>query len=105
MGTCKLHHKSNRSICSCWYITTGNLKVYEGIVFFVVLYCCNLYAVYYNYIHETNHVYFVYHAAVVLCLKFVINVMLFPMINIWHFYISIFQCICTVSNMAVSVVP
>jgi hypothetical protein len=55
----------------------------------------------YNYIHETNHVNMVYLAAAVLCLKFVINVMLFAMINILHFYISIFQTMGAVSNMSV----
>jgi len=44
----------------------------------------------YNYTPETNHVSRVYSAAAVLYLQFVLDEMLFPMLNILYFYISTF---------------
>jgi Na+/H+-dicarboxylate symporter len=42
----------------------------------------------YNYIPETNHVSRVYSVAAVLYLQFVLNVILFRMLNVLHIYIS-----------------
>jgi hypothetical protein len=42
----------------------------------------------YNYTPETNHVSRVYSAAAVLYLQFVPDVKLFPMMNVFYFYIS-----------------
>jgi hypothetical protein len=45
----------------------------------------------YNHILETNHVSRVYCVAAVLWLKYMVPVMLFPMLNILFFYISTFH--------------
>jgi hypothetical protein len=54
-----------------------------------------------NYIPETNHISRVYKVAASLYLRFIIHVMLFPMLNILYFYISTFRSMCAVPNMAV----
>jgi hypothetical protein len=55
----------------------------------------------YNYIHVTNQVSMVYSVAAVLYLQYMLQVMLFPMLNILYFYISTFKRMCAVSIMAV----
>ena len=51
----------------------------------------------YNYIPETKHV----AKAAILWLPFMVHLMLFPMSNLLHYYISISRSMCSVSNMAV----
>jgi len=55
----------------------------------------------YNYICLTNQVSMVYSVAAALYLQYMLQVMLFPMLNILYFYISTFQRMCAVSIMAV----
>jgi hypothetical protein len=55
----------------------------------------------YNYICVTNQVSMVYSVAAALCLQYMLQVMLFPMLNILYFHISTFQRMCAVSIMAV----
>jgi len=55
----------------------------------------------YNYICVTNQVSMAYSVAAALYLQYMLQVMLFPMLNILYFYISTFQRMCAVSIMAV----
>ena len=55
----------------------------------------------YNYIYVTNPISMVYSVAPAPYLQYMLQVMLFPMLNILYFYISTFQRMCAVSIMAV----
>jgi hypothetical protein len=55
----------------------------------------------YNYIPDTNNISRVFNVAIILYLQFVLHVMLFPPLNVLHFYISTSRNICAVHNMAV----
>jgi len=54
----------------------------------------------FNCIREASHVSRVHNVAVILWLQIVAHVMLFHMLHILHCYISTFQIVCTVPNMA-----
>ena len=51
----------------------------------------------YNYIPETKHV----AKAAIVWLPFIVHLMLFPMLNLLYYYISISRSMRSVSNMAV----
>ena len=48
----------------------------------------------YNYIPQTNHFSRVYSVAAVLYLQFVLDVMLFPMLNMFHTFTSVLSTVC-----------
>jgi len=48
----------------------------------------------------THHVSKVRTAAAILQLQFMLHVMLLPMLNVLHFYISTFRSVCAVPNIA-----
>jgi len=54
-----------------------------------------------NFRPETNRASRVYSVAAALYSQFVLHVMLFPMLNVLHFYSSTSRSICAVPNMAV----
>ena len=53
----------------------------------------------YNYVPEANHVSRVYNAAALLWLQSILHVMLFPMLNVLHIYISTSRSVCAVTNI------
>jgi hypothetical protein len=53
------------------------------------------------YVLETNNTSSVYSVASILLLQFMVKVMLFPMLNLLHFYINTFRIMCAVPNKAV----
>ena len=55
----------------------------------------------YTYIPGTNHVSKEYSVAAILLFLFMVHITLFPMLNLYHFYISTFHSMCAVPNMAV----
>jgi len=55
----------------------------------------------YTYISETNCVPRKYSVAAVLLLLFMVLISLVPVLNLLYFYISTFQSMCAVPNMAV----
>jgi hypothetical protein len=55
----------------------------------------------YTDISETNCVCMEYSVAAILLFLFMVHITLFPMLNLLHFYISIFRSVCAVPNMAV----
>jgi len=55
----------------------------------------------YTYISETNCVPREYSVAAVLLLLFMVLISLVPVLNLLYFYISTFQSMCAVPNMAV----
>ena len=55
----------------------------------------------YTYIPETNYVPSEYSVAAVLLLLFVVLISLVSVLNLLYFYISTFQSVCAVPNMAV----
>ena len=59
----------------------------------------------YGYIPETNHVSRVYSVAAILWLRFLVHVMLCPMLNVLYVHISTFRSMCAVLNMSFFVVP
>jgi hypothetical protein len=54
----------------------------------------------YTYIPETNYVPREYSAAAILLFLFMVHTSLVPVLNLLHFYISTFQSMCAVPNMA-----
>ena len=54
---------------------------------------------------ETNHVSRECSFAVILYLRSMVQVMLFPVLNVLYFYITTFQNLCAVLNIAVFEVP
>jgi uncharacterized membrane protein len=54
-----------------------------------------------TYIPETNYVPREYSVAAILLLLFIVLISLVSLLNLLHFYISTFQIMCAVSNMAV----
>ena len=56
----------------------------------------------YTYIPETNYVPKEYSVAAILLLLFMVPISLVPVLNLLYFYISTFQNMCAVPNMAVS---
>jgi hypothetical protein len=59
----------------------------------------------YTYIPETNHVPKQYNVAAILSLLCMVPMSLAPALALMYFYISTFQIMCAVPNMAVFVVP
>ena len=55
----------------------------------------------YTHIHETNYVSKEYSVAAILLLLFMVLISLVSVLNPLHFYISTFQSMCVVPNMAV----
>jgi len=55
----------------------------------------------YTYIPETNCVFREYSVAATLLLQFMVLISLVPVLNLLYFYISPFQSMCAVPNMAV----
>ena len=55
----------------------------------------------YNYIPKTHHVSGVHNGTALLWLQFIVDVLLFPTIKVLYFYISSFQGMLAVLNMAV----
>ena len=55
----------------------------------------------YNYTPETNHVSKVYNIAVALCLRYMVRVMLYTVINVLYIYTNSFRSMYAVSNVAV----
>jgi len=55
----------------------------------------------YTYIPETNYVSSEYSVAAILLLLFIVLISLVPVLNLLYFYISSFQSMCAVPNMAV----
>jgi amino acid transporter len=58
----------------------------------------------YTYIPETNYVPREYSVAAILLLLFMVYILLAPVLNLLHFYISTFRSMCAVPNMTVVVV-
>jgi hypothetical protein len=67
----------------------------------IIINCYHLYAGIYSYIPETNHVSRVCSVTVILYLQFMLNVMLYPMLNVLYIYISTSRSMCVVPSMAV----
>ena len=55
----------------------------------------------YTYIPETNYVPTEYSGAAILLLLFMVLILLVSVLDLLYFYISTFQCMCAVPNMAV----
>ena len=57
----------------------------------------------YSYVPDTNNVSRAYSVSALFYLQFVINLMLFPVLNVLYFYISTFRsvCVCAVPSVAV----
>lgn len=72
-----------------------------GIIIFNITFIQNIY----NYIPGTNHVSKVYNVVPILWLQYMVHVMLFPMTNILHIYISTLWSMCTMPRMAVFCSP
>jgi len=83
------------SLCYMYYYYYYYLLSSTSSSFFITL----ILAIY-NYVPQTHHVCTVRTAAAILQLQFMLHVMLFPMLNVLHFYIITFRSVCAVLNTA-----
>ena len=85
---------------SCWVSARHQLVLLLLLLLLLLIVITFMQGIY-SYIPETNHVSRVFSVTAILYLQFMLNVMLYPMLNVLYIYISTSRSMCAVPSMAV----